>query len=154
MKLRQIPAQKVEALDTCSTLPKHIVSLKLFYVHVGFVFFLGLISCTTDPARVGWALFFHRLGPTSKVPGGENVIRGDSISIYSNNLKQTLVSDVRLTLIFIHKKMRKSPWICFRMLEKSNATGLNDQKANIEASESEADDKDKSEADDKDKSDS
>ncbi|WZY77237.1 hypothetical protein YC2023_023621 [Brassica napus] len=32
--------------------------------------------------------------------------------------------------------MRKSPWIGFRMLEKSNATGLNDQKANIEAGES------------------
>ncbi|KAF3501858.1 hypothetical protein F2Q69_00043893 [Brassica cretica] len=62
----------------------------------------------------------------------------DSISIYSNNLKQTVDLDVRLTL-----KMRKSPWI---ELEKSNATGLNDQKANIEAGESEADDKDKSDS--------
>nr|VDD52563.1 unnamed protein product [Brassica oleracea] len=34
------------------------------------------------------------------------------------------------------RKMSKSQWICFKMveLEKSNAAGLNDQKANLEAS--------------------
>lgn len=37
-------------------------------------------------------------------------------------------------------------WYCYFELEKSNATGLNDQKANIEAGESESDDKDKSDS--------
>ena len=61
MKPRQIPAQKVEApgVDMCPTLPKHIVSFKLFYVQVDFVFFMGLISRTTDPARVGTSKWKH-----------------------------------------------------------------------------------------------
>lgn len=42
--------------------------------------------------------------------------------------------------------LRLLNWYCYLELEKSNATGLNDQKGNIEAGESEADDKDKSDS--------
>lgn len=42
--------------------------------------------------------------------------------------------------------LRLLNWYCYFELEKSNATGLNDQKANIEAGESESDDKDKSDS--------
>lgn len=91
--------------------------------------------------------------------------------LYVLKLEAYLLSVFNFFHIFIQKKMRKSPWIGFRMvsflycikvsfvvllrllnwycyfeLEKSNATGLNDQKANIEAGESESDDKDKSDS--------
>ncbi|KAJ4878212.1 Uncharacterized protein Rs2_43230 [Raphanus sativus] len=70
-----------------------------------------------------WTLFFNRLGPTSKVPGSNNAIRGGE-SIW---------------------KMRKSPWIGFKMNWRNQSHWVEywveyDQKANIEAGESVADD--------------